>query len=99
MSDASYVSRQKWLSIPQLKKTYPDVFGKMSPKEIQKALNFTPDDRYPVTHREYENDYPTHSNIHDFSSFVDNDKRRAKVVELYTRKTEDSWYVVSSECM
>ena len=97
MSDASFLSRQKWLSIPQLKKIYPDVFGKMSPKEIQKVLNFQPDDRYPVTHREYENDYPTHSNIHDFSSFVDNDKRRAKVVELYSKKTVDTWYVVSSE--
>ena len=99
MSDASFLARQKWLSIPQLQKVYPEVFGKMSIKEIQKALNFTPSEHQVVTHREYEDDYPTDSNIHDFSSFVDNEKRRAKIVEIYTKKTEEQWYVINSEGM
>jgi hypothetical protein len=95
LSDAMWISRQKWLSIPQLKKTFPDKFMKMSEKDIATLLNFSGDYRRPMTHVEYENDYSTSSNIHDFSSFVDTDKRRAKIVELYTRRTETAWYVIA----
>ena len=97
MSDAIFLSRQKWLSIPQLQKTYPKVFGKMNHAEIRKALNFSADSRKPIVHAEYENDYPTTNNVNDWSSFVDMEKRRAKVVELYTRRTEEAWYVINSE--
>tara|TARA_R100000700_G_scaffold23488_1_gene30340 strand:- start:1650 stop:3536 length:1887 start_codon:yes stop_codon:yes gene_type:complete len=97
MSDATFLSRQKWLSIPQLQKTYPDIFGKMSYKEIANALNFSADSRRPAMHNEYENDYPTTNNVYDFTSFVDTEKRRAKIVELYTRRTEDEWFVVNTE--
>lgn len=97
MSDAMFLSRQKWLSIPQLQKTYPDVFGKMSSKEIKNALNFSADSSRPILHNEYENDYPTTNNVYDHSAFIDLDKRRAKVVELYTKRTQDEWFVVNTE--
>jgi hypothetical protein len=96
LSDATFISRQKWLSIPQLKRTFPDVFMDMSDKDIGKALNFTSDGDSPSKAMEYENDYSTSNNINDFSSFIDNDKRRAKIVELYTKKTELAWYVIAA---
>ena len=95
LSDSTYLSRQKWLTIGQLKLLYPDIFMGKSNAEIAMMVNFTPDERYPHPAVEYVNDYPTNPNINDWSSFVDNEKRRAKVIELWTKKTEYGWYVVT----
>ena len=89
------MSRQKWLTIGQLKLLFPDIFMGKSNAEIAMMVNFTPDERYPHPAIEYTNDYPTNPNINDWSSFVDNDKRRAKVIELWTKKTEYGWYVTT----
>ena len=94
MSDAHYLLRQKWLSIPQLKRTYPEVFMSKTPQEIGSMLNFERDARFPRRVQEMENDYSINPNIHDWSSFVDNNKRRAKVIELYEKRVEYQWYVV-----
>ena len=95
MSDWTYLSRQKWLTIGQLKMLYPDIFMGKSNAEIAMMVNFTPDERYPHPAVEYVNDYPTNPNINDWSSFVDNEKRRAKVIELWTKRTEFGWYVAT----
>ena len=95
MSDATYLSRQKWLSIPQLKRLYPDIFISKDASEIGAMLNFERDARYPRRVTEMEYDYSTNPNIHDWSSYVDNNKRRARVIELYERKVEWQWYIIS----
>ena len=97
MSDATYLARQKWLSIPQLRRAFPDIFMKKSDEEIFRMMNFTSDTRYPAVNIEYENDYPTNQNINDWSAFVDNQKRRAKIIELWTKRIEYAWYVVSAK--
>ena len=97
MSDATYLSRQKWLSIPQLKRLYPDVFMTKNVQEIGAMLNFERDARYPRRVTEMEYDYSVNPNIHDWSSYVDNNKKRARVIELYEKKVEWQWYVISAE--
>jgi hypothetical protein len=99
MSDAHYLLRQKWLSIPQLKRTYPEIFMAKTPQEIGAMLNFERDARFPRRVQEMENDYSINPNIHDWSSFVDNNKRRAKVIELYEKRVEYQWYVVGNTGM
>ena len=96
MSDAHYLLRQKWLSIPQLKRTYPEVFMSKTPQEIGTMLNFERDARFPRRVQEMENDYSINPNVHDWSSFVDNNKRRAKVIELYEKRVEYQWYIVGN---
>ena len=96
MSDAHYLLRQKWLSIPQLKRTYPEIFMSKTPQEIGAMLNFERDARFPRRVQEMENDYSINPNIHDWSSFVDNNKRRAKIIELYEKRVEYQWYVVGN---
>ena len=97
MSDWTYMSRQKWLTIGQLKLLYPDIFMGKSNAEIAMMVNFTPDERYPHPAVEYVNDYPTNPNINDWSSFVDNEKRRAKIIELWTKKTEHGWFIATPD--
>lgn len=97
LSDSTYLSRQKWLTIGQLKLLYPDIFMGKSNAEIGNMVNFTSEGNHPYRATEYVNDYPTNPNINDWASFVDNEKKRAKVIELWTKRTEYGWYVVTSK--
>ena len=94
LSDSRYLARFKWLSTPQLKMLYPDLFMNKSTEEIHKMLNFSPDPRYKTRAVEYVNDYPTNPNISDWTAYIDNERRRAKIIELYTKKVEYQWYIM-----
>ena len=94
LSDSRYLARFKWLSTPQLKMLYPDLFMNKPTEEIHKMLNFSPDPRYKTRAVEFVNDYPTNSNISDWTAYIDNERRRAKIIELYTKKVEYQWYIM-----
>mgnify|MGYP003122482689 CR=1 FL=1 len=94
LSDSRYLARFKWLSTPQLKMLYPDLFMNKSTDEMHKMLNFSPDPRYKTRAVEFVNDYPTNPNINDWTAYVDNERRRAKIIELYTKKVEYQWYIM-----
>lgn len=97
MSDWGYLARQKWLNLSQLRSLYPDIFGGKNDYEIMAMMNFSPPQDFPQQWTEYDTDYPTNPNVSNWTTYVDEDKQRAKIVEMYRRITVTKDYVLEVE--
>ena len=97
MSDWNYLARQKWLNLSQLRMIYPDVFKGKDDYEIMAMLNFSPPQDLPRQWVEYADDYPTNPNIANWTTYIDEDKKRAKVIELYKKTTVMKDFVLEVE--
>ena len=97
MSDWNYLARQKWLNLSQLRMLYPDIFDGKDDYELMAMLNFSPPQDMPRQWIEYQDDYPTNPNVANWTTYIDEDKKRAKIIELYRKITVTQDYVLEVE--